>query len=232
MRVQKTQLDEIPALITLIKTLLKPQLISPVPVFLVGVVGFFERRSRPSRLALFPTRLGGKAREEGHTVMPTNKSHYPPQAIFSDPPRPLGEPTPWVEPRRETFPPRAEEKRGLSQDNRDLPLLRGVHRILWRGFHRRLSHPSGIFFRHKRRRATRFEQRLENFAILWMERKVGQKRKREREMLGRHFRRSLCRNEWNVRLLADDEIERKKWLTSSASADEPQVVKLGDLILH
>lgn len=117
--------------------------------------------------------------------MPTNKSHYPPQAILSDPPRPLGEPTPWVEPSRETretFPPRAEEKRGLSQDDRDLPLLRrrtpnSLKEFLPSSF-TPLAFSSGIKDegRHTLRKETR---ELCNF--MNGEEKVGQKRERERK---------------------------------------------------
>lgn len=127
----------------------------------------------PSHLALSSTKPGGKAGREGRTVVRTNKSHYPPQRIFSDPPPPARRTNrSRSETQRETFPPRrAKEKRGLSQDIRDLPLLRDAYRILWRSFRRR---PFGIFFRRKRRRATRSERRSRNFRVLWMKRKVGQ----------------------------------------------------------
>lgn len=57
----------------------------------------------------------------------TNKSHYPPQRrrLLGSTPARAGNQLP--EPRCETFPRRAKEKQGLSQDVRDLPLLYGVH---------------------------------------------------------------------------------------------------------
>lgn len=165
----------------------------------VGVAGFFELR--PSQFALFPTRLGGKAREEGRTVMPTNKSHYSPQAILSDPPRPLGEPTPCRVETRETFPPRAKEKRGLSQDDRDLPLLRQRTPNSLKGFlpssFTPLAFSSGIKDegRHDLSKETR---ELCNF--MNGEEKVGQKR--EEEKLSRPTLSSLSLSRWMKRQTA------------------------------
>lgn len=128
-------------------------------------VGFFERCSVP---LVSPFRRGWAAKWEGRTMMRTNKSYYPPQGPLDARNQPLelsGDARLFLEE------PRKNE--GCLKTSTTYPYY-AVYTNSLKGFPPSVLHPSGIFFRYKRRRATRFEQRPRNFGVLWMGKKVGQ----------------------------------------------------------
>lgn len=148
----------------------------------------FERRSValvPRRFALSPTREAGRRQRSGEKERKRGeekvarrcgqiKAITHPKASSRIHPCPRQEPTP-ENPGQgdETFPRRAEEKRGLSQDVRDLPLLRRGA-ISSTGVLRRRSSPLlGIFFRREARRATRSTKTGENFGSFMNGQKSG-----------------------------------------------------------
>lgn len=117
--------------------------------------------------------------------MPTNKSHYPPQAILSDPPRPLGEPTPCLESSRDArdFSSKGRGKTRVVSRRPRPTLTTAAYTEFFEGVSTVVFHPSGIFFRHKRRRATRSKQRDSRTLQFYEWRGESRAKEREREIV-------------------------------------------------